>query len=67
MVGSIKPCHTESEGIVDAETITLDLIKFQGGAQFNVLESETITSGSYNQVIINVPGQDHYKLNFYAM
>lgn len=48
----------ENEGIVDAETIKLDLLQFQGGAQFNVLENATIPEGSYNQVIINVLDED---------
>jgi len=48
----------EAEGIVDAETITLDLLQFQGSAQFNVLEGELIDVGSYNQVILNVLDED---------
>ncbi len=50
--------NNDSEGIVDAETITLDLLKFQGGTQFNVLENATIEAGQYNQVIINVNDED---------
>ncbi len=50
--------NNEAEGIVDAETITLDLLQFQGGAQFNVLENVTIEAGQYNQVIVNVLDED---------
>ncbi|WP_448565508.1 DUF4382 domain-containing protein [Thalassotalea ganghwensis] len=48
----------ESEGIVDAETITLDLLQFQGGAQFNVLEGATIEAGNYEQIFIDILDED---------
>ncbi|MEW6989079.1 DUF4382 domain-containing protein [Colwelliaceae bacterium 6441] len=48
----------ESEGIVDAETVMLDLLQFQGSAQFNILENATIPIDNYNQVIINVLDED---------
>jgi len=50
--------NNEAEGIVDADTVTIDLLQFQGSAQLTILEGAEIPVGQYNQTIISVIDQD---------
>ena len=46
--------NNEAEGLIDEETVTIDLLQFQGSGQFTILENAEIPPGTYEQAIIKV-------------
>ncbi|NMP30016.1 DUF4382 domain-containing protein [Thalassotalea sp. M1531] len=50
--------NNEAEGIIDADTVTIDLLQYQGNDQFTILEGKEIPPGTYEQTIIEVLDED---------
>ncbi|TAA45042.1 DUF4382 domain-containing protein [Corallincola spongiicola] len=50
--------NNSDEGITDAETIQIDLLEFQGGSQFIIIEGEDVPEGSYSDMLLEILDED---------
>ncbi|GAA5216174.1 hypothetical protein GCM10025776_15680 [Corallincola platygyrae] len=48
----------EDEGIDDVETIQIDLLEFQGGSQFIIIDDEEVPAGSYSDMLLEILDED---------
>lgn len=54
----VETFSNSAEGIEDEETITFDLLDYQGGAHFVVFEAQPLPVGDYQHVILEGPFDD---------
>lgn len=54
----INTFTNSNEGLSDADTISVDLLEYQGGAKFNILENLQLPAGTYQHVLLLGPFND---------
>ena len=54
----INTFTNSNEGLVNVDTISVDLLEYQGGAKFNILENLQLPAGTYQHVLLIGPFGD---------
>lgn len=57
----INTFTNSAEGLVDVDTISVDLLEYQGGAKFNIIENLQLPAGTYQHVLLLGPFSDSSK------
>ncbi|MBD1389180.1 DUF4382 domain-containing protein [Neiella sp. HB171785] len=50
--------NNSEEGIVDADTVQIDLLEYAGSKQFQILEDERILAGDYSDMLLEILDED---------